>query len=326
MFRWKNLFAITCNNMKVAKVQFVSWDRIYYFDPQDINIKKGYKVVVRVDNNNELGEVVDMVDVDEKELKEDSARGGLFGHVVENSPEDSPAEEDGEQKKKEEKDAGGPGENMSDYLRPILRRANIHDIEKLASMADKNKALAYVKQAKDKYNLQMKFVDVYYSFDSSRITFAFIADGRVDFRELVKDVTRHFSRTVRLQQIGIRDEAKLMGDYGHCGKKLCCRKHLKELVSITSDMAELQQCSHRGAERISGICGRLMCCLAYEEGFYEELSEKLPAIGRKVSVDGKKGVVVRHHTLKQSVDVEFSREKGENNSSIVEVDLNRHKN
>jgi cell fate regulator YaaT (PSP1 superfamily) len=211
-------------------------------------------------------------------------------------------------------------------IKPILRKASLHDINKTISLQDKKDALEFAKKMKEKHNLPMKFIDVHYSFDGSRMTFAFIADGRVDFRELVKDLTRNFNKTIRLQQIGIRDEAKIMGDIGHCGQKLCCRGHLRNLDSITSDMAEVQECAHRGSDRISGICGRLMCCLAYEHCGYQELSKKLPAVGTKVNVDGKRGVVVGRHLLKQSVDVEFKdKEAGGNGRVVVEVDINRKK-
>jgi cell fate regulator YaaT (PSP1 superfamily) len=197
-------------------------------------------------------------------------------------------------------------------------------LEKISSLSEKREAVDFCRRIKDKYKLPMKVIDVNFSFDGSRITFAFIADGRVDFRELVKDLTRHFGRTIRLQQIGIRDEAKIMGDYGHCGKRLCCQGHLKQLTSISSEMAELQQCSHRGSERISGICGRLMCCLAYEQSGYEESRKKFPPLGTRVNVDGKRGTVVGHHILKETVNVEFPGEKGDN-STVSEISLNRNK-
>jgi len=209
-------------------------------------------------------------------------------------------------------------------IKPILRKATTTDIEKAGDEKRKAEALEYCKKMAKKHELPMKLVDVYFSFDGSRVTFAFIADGRVDFRELVKDLTRRFSRTIRLQQIGIRDEAKIRGDYGHCGRPLCCGRFLPELSSITSEIAELQQVAHRGSERISGICGRLMCCLAFEHNGYEELAGKLPKIGAKVDVDGKKGIVVGHHILKQSVDVEFSGENGAD-GTVQEVSLNRKK-
>jgi len=208
---------------------------------------------------------------------------------------------------------------------PILRKASVHDLEKMLVKDEKEEALSYARQMKDKYNLAMKFIDVHFSFDGSKITFAFIADGRVDFRELVKDLTRNFGKSIRLQQIGIRDEAKIMGDCGHCGRPLCCQGHLKNLSSISSDMAELQECSHRGSERISGICGRLMCCLAYEQGGYEKLEEESPKIGMKVNVDGKRGVVVGKHLLKRTVDVEFKDDNKKEGSIVLEVDLDRDK-
>ncbi len=220
-------------------------------------------------------------------------------------------------------------------IKPILRKALATDLDKLPDYKEKIEAIRACREMVLKHELEMKVVDVHFSFDDSRVTFAFIADGRIDFRELVKDLTRHFNRTIRLHQIGIRDEAKLNGDFGHCGRELCCRKFLDDLVSITSEMAENQQCVHRGSDRISGICGRLMCCLAYEEEGYKKLSSKMPPLGSKVSVDGRKGVVVGHHILKQTVDVEFAAEKGElaagaagNGSGkiVLEVDLNRHKN
>ncbi len=217
-------------------------------------------------------------------------------------------------------------EDEQENYEQILRKANIHDLEKMLVKNEKKEALIYARQMKDRHNLSMKFIDVHFSFDGSKITFAFIADGRVDFRELVKDLTRHFGKSIRLQQIGIRDEAKIMGDCGHCGRPLCCQGHLTNLVSISSDMAELQECSHRGSDRISGICGRLMCCLAYEQYEYEQLSSEMPKMGTKVNVDGKKGIVVGRHLIKRSVDVEFPDENKKGETVVIEVDLDRNKN
>lgn len=280
--------------MKIASVQFVSWDKIHYFDAQEMEIKEGDLVIVRVDNGQELGKVSKIFELDPEKL--DSSLDQELADLV-----------------------------ISGSLSQVVRPASMHDTENLPKHSDKKEALDYAIEMKKKYDLPMKFIDVHFSFDNSKLTFAFIADGRVDFRALVKDMTRHFSKTIRLQQIGIRDEAKITGDVGGCGKNLCCKTHLKDLHSITSDMAEIQQCSHRGSDRLSGVCGRLMCCLAYEHKCYENCSKKLPEIGRKVSVDGRKGVVVGHHILKESVDVEFPPENGEQ-KQIVEVDLNRKKN
>lgn len=292
--------------MKVVQIQFSPWDKIYNFDPNNLELEAGDSVVVKSELGTEIGRVVSFKEVDKKDLK-----------AVEKKTE--PAElADGV-------DLVEPGkEETEKEIKPVLRKATSLDLGKLVKEEDKNKAFSFCKKMIDKQGLPMKLVDVHFAFDGSRVTFAFIADGRIDFRELVKDLTRHFSKSIRLQQIGIRDEAKLMGDFGHCGRKLCCKKFLHNLESITSEMAERQQVVHRGSERISGICGRLMCCLAYEEVGYEELAKKLPPIGAKVNVDGKRGVVVGQHVLKQTVNVEFPGEKGEA-SSVVEVDINRDK-
>lgn len=224
------------------------------------------------------------------------------------------------------KDIAEQGTKEEREIKPVLRKAGVADLEKIPDKKQKKEALKYCKKVVERLQLAMKLVDVHFSFDGSRITFVFIADGRVDFRELVKDLTRHFNRTIRLQQIGIRDEAKLVGDYGHCGCQLCCKKFLSELSSITSEMAEVQQIAHRGSERLSGICGRLMCCLAYEQEGYKCMVEKMPIVGTKVNVDGKRGVVIGQHFLKNSVDVEFAADSGESGGrTVTEVSLDRKK-
>jgi cell fate regulator YaaT (PSP1 superfamily) len=276
--------------MKIAMVQFSPWDKIYDFDLEEHKVKKGDYVIVNTELGMEMGQVVG--------FKDNDACGGCK--------------------------ACGEKEGEKKQIKPIIRKAGERDLEKLPKKKEKDEALNYCRNLIKKHNLAMKLVDVCFSFDGSRITFAFIADGRIDFRDLVKDLTRHYNKTVRLHQIGIRDEAKIMGDYGHCGRELCCRNFLEDLNSITSEMAERQQVIHRGSDRISGICGRLMCCLAYEEEGYDALRKQMPVIGTKVNVDGKRGVVVGQNILKQSVNVSFSNGNGDGNI-ISEVDLNRNK-
>lgn len=191
-------------------------------------------------------------------------------------------------------------------IKKVLRKANDSDLEK--AKQDKKQvaeALAYCQQLIDKDNLQMKLVDVHFSFDGGRITFAFVSDARIDFRELVKHLTRHFQKSIRLHQLGIRDEAKITGGVGPCGRRLCCAGFLRNLVSVTSDAAECQQVAHRGSERLSGVCGRLMCCLNYEKKLYEELGKKLPALASEIKTAKGPGRVISRHILKQSVDVEL---------------------
>ena len=214
----------------------------------------------------------------------------------------------------------------SEEVNPVIRKANSLDFEKIPDFHTRKRAMDFCRKMIDHRELPMKLVDVHFTLDGSRITFAFISDGRVDFRNLLKDLTDHFNTTIRLHQIGIRDEAKIQGDCGHCGRPLCCRQFISDFSSITSQMAEMQQVAHRGSDRISGVCGRLMCCLEYEQCEYERLAQNLPEIGQKVNVDGKKGVVVGQHVLKQSVDVEFATENGNGEGkTITEVDINRNK-
>ena len=218
------------------------------------------------------------------------------------------------------------GNNSSEEkreLKPIIRKAEYDDVAQIPSPEKKEEALEFCRETIERYGLPMKLVDVHFSFEGNRLNFAFVADGRIDFRELVKDLTAHFNANIRLTQIGARDEARLTGDCGGCGKKLCCRGSVKEFSSVTSEMAEVQQVVHRGSDRISGMCGRLMCCLAYEYEGYKELRAKMPAYGAKVNVDGRRGIVVGHHVLKQSVDVRFPSEKGGERDTVIEVDLNR---
>lgn len=282
--------------MKIALIQFNPWDKVYHFNIDGFELEKGDRVVVKTEMGMEIGEVIGFA--------ESSCEGA--GCQCPNKKGQCPHNEEKERE-----------------IKPIIRIAEEDDLKKVPSDKEKKEALAFCKDKIDSLSLPMKLVDVHFAFDGTRMTFAFIADTRVDFRELVKDLTRHFNRAIRLQQIGIRDEAKMMGDLGPCGRRLCCGGFLKELTSITSEMADIQQCGHRGSERISGVCGRLMCCLAYEQKGYEELLEKMPPLGAKVNVDGKRGKVVGHNLLKQSVRVEFESEKNER--TVVEVDLNRNK-
>ncbi len=209
-------------------------------------------------------------------------------------------------------------------IKPIIRLATDEDIAKMISEEEKKEALNYCQQIVEKYELPMKLIDVQFSLDRNRINFAFYSDSRVDFRNLVKDLSGHFKGIIRLTQIGSRDEARATGDLSHCGRCLCCRSYIKDFSSITSEMAEAQQVVHRGSDRVSGMCGKLMCCLSHEYEGYVEMAKKLPPIGAKVNVDGRRGEVLGQHILKQSVDVLFRGEKDGDSDVVVEVDINRH--
>lgn len=208
----------------------------------------------------------------------------------------------------------------------IVRIADESDLKQIQkNNENKEDQIETCRNVVNKYGLEMKIIDAHVSYDDKRIAFAFIADGRVDFRNAVKELTRSFGKSIRLHQLGVRDEAKFSGDVGSCGRGLCCREHLQKLGSVTSEFAEQQQIAHRGSERLSGICGRLKCCLAYEKDLYDELAAKLPAIGTRVRTKHGRGEVVGWHTLRGSVDVKIDPEKGKEDERplIVEVPIKK---
>ncbi|MEA2088566.1 MAG: regulatory iron-sulfur-containing complex subunit RicT [Patescibacteria group bacterium] len=207
-----------------------------------------------------------------------------------------------------------------DKMKVISRIASVADLKK-ANEKERNKkeAKKYCKEKIKENNLQMKVIDAHFAFDRSCIIFVFIAAGRVDFRELVKQLTRHFQKSVRMQQIGIRDEAKIMGDLGVCGKELCCRKIIKNFVNVRSDLVKLQQLENKSSDRLSGICGRLMCCLTYEKEAYQELSRGLPEIGATVKYKNKKVQVVARQILKRTISIK------EKDGVITKVEVDKIK-
>lgn len=154
-----------------------------------------------------------------------------------------------------------------------------------------------------KHKLDMKLIDAEYTFDNNKVLFYFTADGRIDFRELVKDLASVFKTRIELRQIGVRDETKIMGGIGICGRTLCCHAHLSEFVPVSIKMAKEQNLS-LNPTKISGMCGRLMCCLKHEEETYEYLNRKLPNVGDYVTTDdGLKGEVHSVNVLRQLVKV-----------------------
>ena len=153
------------------------------------------------------------------------------------------------------------------------------------------------------HELEMKLIDVEYTFDNNKVLFYFTADGRIDFRELVKDLAAIFKTRIELRQIGVRDETKIIGGMGICGRTLCCHAHLSEFVPVSIKMAKEQNLS-LNPTKISGVCGRLMCCLKHEEDTYEELNRRLPNVGDHVTTeDGLKGEVHSVNVLRQLVKV-----------------------
>lgn len=189
-------------------------------------------------------------------------------------------------------------------LKPVLRIATERDDEQEANNKLKEKdAFKICLEKIQKHGLEMKLIDAEYTFDNNKVLFYFTADGRIDFRELVKDLASVFKTRIELRQIGVRDETKILGGMGICGRQLCCHTHLSEFVPVSIKMAKEQNLS-LNPTKISGVCGRLMCCLKHEEETYEELNKRLPNVGDHVTTeDGLKGEVSSVNVLRQLVKV-----------------------
>ncbi len=189
-------------------------------------------------------------------------------------------------------------------LKPVMRIAGERDIEQEAANKEKEKeAFKICKEKILKHGLEMKLIDAEYTFDNNKVLFYFTADGRIDFRELVKDLASVFKTRIELRQIGVRDETKIRGGIGICGRPLCCHSYLSDFVPVSIKMAKEQNLS-LNPTKISGVCGRLMCCLKNEEDTYEELNRKLPGVGDYIqTADGLHGEVQSVNVLRQLVKV-----------------------
>lgn len=197
-----------------------------------------------------------------------------------------------------------PEEEVISPLKPVIRIATEAD-EKTVEINHKKEKEAYeicLEKIK-KHKLEMKLVQAEYTFDNNKLLFYFTADGRIDFRELVKDLASVFRTRIELRQIGVRDETKILGGIGICGRPLCCHSYLTEFIPVSIKMAKEQNLS-LNPTKISGVCGRLMCCLKNEEETYEYLNNRLPNVGDYVTTeDGLKGEVTVVNVLRQSVKV-----------------------
>jgi cell fate regulator YaaT (PSP1 superfamily) len=215
----------------------------------------------------------------------ETARGVEFGHVVVGTKE-------------------VPDEEIMQPLKSVIRIATEEDKRNEEKNREKEKEAYDICSEKIReHNLDMKLINAEYTFDNNKVLFYFTADGRIDFRELVKDLAAVFRTRIELRQIGVRDETKLKGGIGICGRALCCHTYLSEFAPVSIKMAKEQNLS-LNPTKISGVCGRLMCCLTNEEETYEELNSNLPAIGDFVTTpDGHKGEVQSVSVLRQLVKV-----------------------
>ena len=186
-------------------------------------------------------------------------------------------------------------------LKSIIRIATDEDRQKHEqNLAKKDEALRICQEKIEAHGLEMKLIDVEHTFDNSKVVFYFTADGRVDFRELVKDLASVFRMRIELRQIGVRDEAKMIGGVGSCGRGLCCNTWLRDFEPVSIKMAKVQNLS-LNPTKISGICGRLMCCLKYENDIYNELKKGMPNVGERVKTPDGLGVVTDVNILENLV-------------------------
>ncbi|NMM61640.1 stage 0 sporulation family protein [Clostridium sp. P21] len=205
-------------------------------------------------------------------------------------------------------------------LKSVIRIANEEDIKRHNVNKEKEtEAFQVCLEKIEKHQLKMKLIDVEYTFDNNKVIFYFTADGRVDFRELVKDLAAIFRTRIELRQIGVRDEAKMIGGLGPCGRTMCCSTFLGDFAPVSIKMAKEQNLS-LNPTKISGICGRLMCCLNYEQETYEQIRKKLPKTNSIVNTPYGKGEVISNSVVKEEVKVKVKSEDGE--EILVEVPIN----
>lgn len=211
-------------------------------------------------------------------------------------------------------------------LKTVIRMATAEDESVEVRNKEKEKEAFRICQEKiKKHNLEMKLIDAEYTFDNNKVLFYFTADGRIDFRELVKDLASVFKTRIELRQVGVRDETKIMGGVGICGRTLCCHSYLSEFIPVSIKMAKEQNLS-LNPTKISGVCGRLMCCLKNEEETYEVLNSRLPNVGDHVTTnDGLKGEVHSVNVLRQLVKVIVVVEKDEKEIREYKVEQLRFK-
>lgn len=204
-------------------------------------------------------------------------------------------------------------------LKPVIRVATYEDLQKYRdNKAREKEAFEICLEKISKHSLDMKLIDVEYTFDNNKVIFYFTAEGRVDFRELVKDLAQVFRTRIELRQIGVRDEAKMIGGLGPCGRTLCCSTFLGDFVPVSIKMAKEQNLSLNPA-KISGICGRLMCCLNYEQQAYEETRKVMPRAGSIVDSPYGRGEVMSNSIIKEKLNVKVKSPEGED--TLKEVDL-----
>lgn len=261
---------------EVVGIRFKEVGKVYYFDPDGMQFKKGDRAVVETARGVECGEIaMENREVDDSEIVKP--------------------------------------------LKRIVRPANENDLRVVReNRAKEQKAFSICEEKIRAHNLDMKLVDVEYTFDGGKILFYFTADGRVDFRELVKDLAGVFRTRIELRQIGVRDESKMVGGFGMCGRPFCCSTFLGDFQPVSIKMAKEQGLSLNPV-KISGTCGRLMCCLKYEQEAYEHLLRHTPKVGAIVETREGRGTVVENNLLTGMLKIRLERRP-----DAVPVVIERH--
>lgn len=205
---------------------------------------------------------------------------------------------------------------FSSPLKQIVRIATKRDYEEnLKNVSDSIQAINKCKELVNKYKLNMKILDASYTFDREQLVFRFIADNRVDFRDLAKELASIYKTRIELRQVGVRDKAREVGGVGPCGRCFCCSKFLNDFDSVSINMAKNQNISLT-PNKINGVCGRLLCCLKYEDECYKECKKNLPILGKKIKIDGSEGIVTSVDILQEKYQVTLS------NGSVIEKSKN----
>jgi cell fate regulator YaaT (PSP1 superfamily) len=211
-------------------------------------------------------------------------------------------------------------EDFSEPLEPILRKATAEDFRQSETARLRGKdALKKCAEIVDKHQLPMKLLSAEYNLDESYLTFYFKAEKRVDFRSLLRNLIATFGTRIELWQVNVRDEAKILGDIGRCGRPLCCTTYLSKFNPISMKMAR-EQSLPLNPDRISGICGRLLCCLNYEEAYYSEMREKMPQVGQIISTSQGTAKVIRCDLFREMVIVETEGSKTSREVPLVEIE------
>ncbi len=251
--------------VKVVGIKFENSNRIYYFSPNGLDIKKDDYVIVETERGLQYGEAVTEI------------------------------------MQQEEKNVFLPLKNIIKIATEEDKKINAHNIK------ESNKALEYAQKIVARNEILMKLFDASYTFDRKKLIFKFIADERVDFRELAKILAAKFKTRIELRQIGVRDKAKEIGGLGPCGKILCCTQFLSNFDSVSINMAKNQGIA-LNPTKINGVCGRLLCCLGYEDDIYTENKKELPKVGQFVDYNGKQCEVVEIDILNKIYKIKLEDE------------------